>query len=283
MRQTASRVLQNALYRLGVSWVKKPRLDGTHVVEVDGLKVQLDMAQSTHARIYAEGTFEPELSNVIERAARAGDVFVDIGANFGWHTLRLLSRRPDVTASYAFEPSRRSLGWLEAGIRANNLGGRVVARQLAIGKAPGSVTLKHFTGLGLVNSSVYALADWPCEEEHVEMVTLDSIIPTLPKAPALIKCDVEGGERDVLEGARSLLAGKFGDPPIWFLEANYETSGMAGYFPWELVDIARAQSKYEGFVIRDGRVTAMAGPRALRNGDTLILAVRALHAERLAL
>ncbi len=281
MRAAASRALQAALYRLGVSWVKRPRLDGTHLVAIEDIKVLLDFSQQTHSRIYNVGTFEPELSRVIERAARSGDVFIDIGANFGWHSLRLLTRRPDVAASYAFEPSRKSLSWLEAGIRANGLDGRVVPRQVALGKQPGRVTLKHFKGLGMVNSSTYHLADWPCEEESVEMCTLDSIVASLPKAPALVKCDVEGGERDVLEGATELLSGRFGDPPIWFLEANYETSGMAGHWPWELVDIARAHASYRGYVIRNGLVTEMAGPRTLRHGDTLILAIPELHATRL--
>jgi FkbM family methyltransferase len=232
--------------------------------------------------MYREGTLEPELTRIIALLARPNDVFVDIGANVGWHSLSLLRHRPDVRMSYAFEPARRTFEMLEAGVTANGLAARCKIRQCAIGQHETSMRLKSFATFGSTHSSMYPLADWPYTEEDVPVFSLDMLARDFVSLPSLIKCDVEGAERDVLLGASELMSGRAGPPPIWLLEANYETSGMAGFFPYQLLELAAARATYEGFIIREGRVVPLPSPTSLRHGDTLILAVPAVHRERLA-
>ncbi|MEM8931476.1 MAG: FkbM family methyltransferase [Acidobacteriota bacterium] len=212
-------------------------------------------------------------------AVRDGDVALDIGTNFGWHSLHL-ARHAAVRRVYAFEPSSRTLDLFRRSVEANALGASIDARRVALGREVGDATLKTFSALDSAHASIYPLADLEFEEESVLVVPLDDLIPELVASPAIVKCDVEGSEMDVLLGAVGLLAGRFGPPPIWFLEANYETSGMAGYFPWQLIETAREQADYGGYTLRDGRVVPMSHPRALRHGDTLILATPEAHAER---
>jgi hypothetical protein len=141
--------------------------------------------------------------------------------------------------------------------------------------------LKTFPGLDAMHASIYPLGDCSYQEEEVELDTLDSQARRFVAPAAVIKCDVEGSERDVLLGAEGILSGEFGPPPIWLLEANYETAGMAGYFPWQLIDIAAAHAPYEGYYLRDGRIRPLPCKTSLRHGDTLILALPELHRERL--
>ncbi|MEP6913212.1 MAG: FkbM family methyltransferase [bacterium] len=258
----------------------RPR--GVLVHKVDDLRFALDFAYPNQRHIYEQGVFETELTNIISRLSVAEDVFVDIGANFGWHSLALLTRRPDVSCSYAFEPSSKMFGLLRESIALNKLEGRCHARQLAITDRNGLSTLKTFADLDPMHASLYPLADWSYEEEEVELSTLDSQVRVFSKPPSVIKCDVEGGERDVLLGAQDVLAGRYGTPPVWLLEANYEAAGMAGFFPWDLIDIACQRAPYQAFCIRNKRVVSVLHRTYLRHGDTLILAIPEEHGRRLA-
>lgn len=279
---TGTRIIRRMLAHLFPSHFGNATPRGVQLCDFGGVKVQLDFATAAHVGMYRSGAFEPELTQVISRLARRDDVFVDIGANVGWHTLSLLTRRPDVARSYAFEPSKRTFDMLVAGIEANDLTGRCRARNIALSNAPGRASFKTFPEFGSTHSSLYALADWPYVEEDVELDTLDNVAHSFDAAPAIIKCDVEGGERDVLLGATGVLSGRFGPPPIWLLEANYESAGMAGYFPYDLIDIAAKHAPYEPFSIREGRIVPLRKRAALRHGDTLVLAIPAQHADRLA-
>lgn len=258
-----------------------PEPDGVRVVEIDGVRIPLDFSQHTHRMVYRRRDFEPALGRALLEVVRPGDVFVDIGTNFGWHSLRLAVRRPDLGAFHAFEPAARSRALFELGVEANGLGDRITVHPAALGSKAGRAALKHFAGLGLVNASIYPLADLEFEEEWVEIGTLDDCIPSFQAPPNVIKCDVEGSELDVLHGSEALLAGRFGPPPIWFLEANYETAGMAGYFPWQLIEKAREFGDYRGYHLRQGQIREMPGPRALRHGETLVLAIPEIHSNRL--
>jgi hypothetical protein len=84
----------------------------------------------------------------------------------------------------------------------------------------------------------------------------------------------------VLLGSAKLMAGGFGPPPLWFLEANYETAAMAGYFPWELAEIA-ARYDYRSYTIRESHAVELRSSRGLRHGDVLILAIPPSHQDRL--
>ena len=226
--------------------------------------------------------FEPPVTELLGRLANAGEAFVDIGANFGYHSLTLLARRPDVPCAYAFEPSREMCDLLAASVTANGFGHRCEVRRLALGGTKGSVTLRTFQGLDPMHASVYPLGDLPYAEELVTVDTLDSLVPGFGARVGLVKCDVEGSERDVLLGAKALLSGAFGPPPIWLLEVNYETAAMAGYFPWHLIEIATQLNAYESFHIRNGRVAKLPDNRALRHGETLILAMPSIHTSQLS-
>lgn len=281
----------NPLLRLGKRvagrlFPSPPEPEGVQVLEIDGVHVPLDFSQHTHRMVYRRRSFEPALTEALLSVVRPGDVFVDIGTNFGWHSLQLAVRRPGLRALHAVEPSARSLALFRRGVEANGLGDRIRTHHLALGKEPGSATLKYFAGLGLVNASIYPLADLEYEEETVEVRTLDALAASFEAPPAVIKCDVEGSELDVLRGAVGVLSGGQGaagepaPPPIWFLEANYETAGMAGYFPWQLIETARQHADYRGYHLRAGGIREMPHSRALRHGETLVLAVPEHHRSR---
>jgi FkbM family methyltransferase len=255
---------------------------GANIFSFDGVKIALDFAYPNHRSIYLRGGFEPELTRVLQRAVRPGDVFVDIGANFGWYTNWLLVKEPALRAVYAFEPLAAIFGLLERSLRANRCEGRCVAQQLAVGAKPGTLSIKKFAGLDPMHASFYPLADLPFEEEAVCVEPLDALVREMVAVPAVIKCDVDGAERDVLLGSAKLMTGAFGPPPMWFLEANHEIAAMAGYIPWELAEMA-AKYGYRGYTIRESHAVELRSNSGLRHNDVLILAIPASHHDRLML
>lgn len=261
--------------------VQPEQLRGVRSTEINGLQFHLNLDEHTHRRIYQRKEFEPELTAVLLRCIGPNAVFYDIGANFGWHTINVLGRHRDAR-SYSFEPSRSAYKLLQAGLEANGLTGRATCHQMGLSSSPGEATLHTFVGeyLGGVNASFYPLGDSKSTTESVPLATLDSVVEENGAWPTVIKCDVEGSELDVLRGAKNVLSGKKGEPPLWFLETNYETSGMAGFFPWQLLEEAQKHADYEGFYVRDGRVKPLPSKAALRHGDCLVLGVPSLHASR---
>jgi FkbM family methyltransferase len=257
------------------------RRSGAYLCDFDGVKVMLDFGIRQHRAMHQEAAYEMETTVLLHRLLRPGDVLVDIGANMGWYSLTTLVKCPQVRMAYAYEPSRQMHDLLCRGIAANRLQERCQAKRLALSDKPGTLTLKNFSALDPMHSSLYALADLPYVEEQIEVNTLDAEAASFVGPPAVIKCDVEGSERDVLRGAREVLRGKFGAPPIWFLEANYETSGMAGYFPWQLIETAAECAPYQGYFIRQGRILPLPGRTALRHSEMLILAIPDVHGAQL--
>jgi FkbM family methyltransferase len=181
--------------------------------------------------------------------------------------------------AYSVEPQQRNFDLLMLGVHANNLAMRCDARRLVIASEKGKVTLKRFKGLDSMHTSAYPLGDLPYDEEEVASETVDGLVDTFKAPPAVIKCDVEGSELSVLKGAHETLSGKKGTPPIWFMEANYETSAMAGYFPWDLVGLGTPYG-YRAYAIRGGNI-APVSPKGLRHGDALVLAIPDIHGSRL--
>src|ERR1051325_430249 len=73
---------------------------GTHLCDFDGFKLMLDFSKPGHKAIYRQGEFEPEVTSILAKLIRPGESFVDIGANIGWHTISVLTKRPDLLISY---------------------------------------------------------------------------------------------------------------------------------------------------------------------------------------
>ncbi len=250
------------------------------LADIDGVRFALDLSMPNHRSVLRARAFEPELTSALERVLEPGDVFVDVGSNFGWYAVRVATRYP-VEHVYAFEPSARLSRLLRGSIAANHCEGTCAVHSVALSSAGGQSSLRTFKGLDPMHSSLHQLGDAAYEEEPVTLDTLDRVSMDFVAQPSVVKCDVEGGEKDVLLGSAAVLGGGRANPPIWFLEANYETAAMAGFFPSDLIDIAQAAAPYSPYYIRGGKVVPLPSRHSLRHGDALILAIKSLHRRRL--
>jgi FkbM family methyltransferase len=152
---------------------------------------------------------EPELAILPELMPHRGTA-VDVGANQGFFAYALAAVADRVVA---FEPNpdyARFARWM--------LRGRAEVHEVALSDEPGRGTffvpvsdsgmVLHFAG-----SLKHAHGQFPTVKAYaVEVTTLDSLGVTDVR---FIKADVEGNEREVLDGARAIIAR---DRPVILLE-----------------------------------------------------------------
>lgn len=142
------------------------------------------------------------------RYLRAGDHFVDIGANIGTYSSFAAAFVPgiEVTAVEPGEPFER----LTENLRANGID-PARAHNCAVGGFDGTV---EFTiGKDVMNSIA---VDTDELTRTVRQITLDSLGTGQP--PSLVKIDVEGAELDVFCGAAETLDAD--RPPVLLFELN---------------------------------------------------------------
>lgn len=143
---------------------------------------------------------------------RPGDGFVDVGANIGIYSL-LASSVPDVRV-VAFEPASVAYHRARKNIALNGVGDSVAILPFAAGSANGSVLVTSDLD---VKNRVVPNGTTGSVEEAV-MIALDGLgSPPMPARVDVIKVDVEGGELDVLRGARDLIRR---DEPALIVEVN---------------------------------------------------------------
>ena len=134
----------------------------------------------------------------------------DIGANVGMYTVALspLARRV-----IAFEPVPHNLGTLRQAIRLAGVK-NVDVHALALSDATRTARFSVPVNQGFYGG-YYIAAFHEQGELEVRTSTIDALIRDGLPAPDFIKCDVEGAETQVINGARGLLSRA---RPVWLLE-----------------------------------------------------------------
>ena len=146
----------------------------------------------------------PEMSFVLH-FLRPGDLFLDIGANVGSYSVLAAACGSEIIA---FEPGERYEDLLR-NMRINGI--EADCRRLALGDRNG--TVRFTSGLDSINR---AAVDGESAGE-IEVRRLDDIVN---RAPALIKCDVEGYEAAVVAGGLRT----FGSAEAIIMELNGQGS-----------------------------------------------------------
>lgn len=194
--------------------------------------------------ILFQGYFEYQESLFIRRFLKPGDLFVDIGANIGWHSMLAAARVGPAGRVVAFEPATRAFLRLTRNIDLNRF------RQ---------IEAFHF---GLSDRD--AIFDiYPCEEansganslygagtpiERVRVRSGDEVMNELGiSAIDLCKIDVEGAEMDVLAGLSEALRNRL--IRALMIEINPESLMRAGRSADELIAMLAGQ----GFQLQEVR------------------------------
>ena len=158
------------------------------------------------------GVWETFVDDILCALARPGQVFIDVGANQGYYTVKLGYLVGKAGAVFSFEPNPELYRFLFDNVSINGLASRVKTYCVAAGDAPGQSVLRfpyHNMGGGRVaipGNTVTRQADGidggSC---LVDIARIDDVLPVGTVAD-LIKIDVEGYEPLVIRGMGETLA-----------------------------------------------------------------------------
>jgi FkbM family methyltransferase len=162
------------------------------------------------------GAFEPHMVELFDTLVKPGDTVLDIGANIGCTSILFGSRAQRVVS---FEPSPTTFAFLQKNVQASGLQ-NIDTRNVGLGKTAGrfelTFSVDNRSG-GFVSNQMQASAGH--QVEAIEIVQGDSFLNEAGLGRVdFIKIDVEGFERDVIEGLRDSISA---NRPIVTLELNH--------------------------------------------------------------
>lgn len=177
--------------------------EGSFVLDIGG--------QCRHVRFNARNTqfgalylpqslpvYEPETSALLDRLVADGDVFLDVGANWGWYSLLIASRPGFAGTVHAFEPFPSTFVDLAAVVDQAGLARTIHCHEVALADKSGTLDMGFSDG---IQSGLARLGEKG--GVTVRLARLDDL--DLP-APDVVKIDAEDHELEVLRGAERTIA-----------------------------------------------------------------------------
>lgn len=249
--------------------------DGTLVATRFGPRFRV-RADGMHGTIYAWGHYEPHVTGVLIDLVRSGETVCDVGANAGWYTVVLAWHGAEV---HAFEPLARHVDLVRENVAVNGLGERVRINRTALGSAPGTLTIHTFDGLPGGQASATRMGRADARPHACPVTTLDVYVAGAGVGEvALIKCDVEGHEVEVIRGGRRLLGGP--RAPLFVFEVSpgcLEDRGLTGT---DVQEALESVGYTDFYALREEGVSRIPD----RVGDEFgeVLAAKPGHRDRLA-
>lgn len=176
-------------------------------------------------KIYTD--FEPSTTQLISKTLKNGDVFIDIGANFGFFSILAASIVGKDGRVFSVEASPLVLPHL---VRNTKDFEQIRILPSAVGNFTG--TTEFYLTNDFVNSGI-ALSPFlgDAEKTHIPIDTLDNLLQkeaSFNGRVDFMKCDVQGDEMAVLEGARKTIEMNKNLrmivewAPAWMLNAGFD-------------------------------------------------------------
>jgi FkbM family methyltransferase len=170
-------------------------------VEIEGHKIFLDPNDALDLSI--NPGYEPELTGLIQRQTKPGNVAVDIGANIGYYTLILARCVGPQGRVFAFEPDPVNFALLKKNVETNGYANVVLVNKALSDKAASAKLFLATDNLG--DHRIFDPGDGR-RSIPIETVALDDFMADPPVSVDVIKMDVQGAEYRALRGMRSVLA-----------------------------------------------------------------------------
>jgi FkbM family methyltransferase len=172
-----------------------------------GLIIQIYLANDLSRPVFIGGCIDPNEFAFLDSVLKEGMVFVDAGANEGLYSLFASRCVGPSGRVFSFEPSQREFHRLGCNLQINGLQ-NVHAVQAALAEAPGEMELRiadsSHAGQNTLGKFIYQVP--LLRTERVSAQTLDGFASESGLTRLdILKLDVEGAERRVLEGSRKVL------------------------------------------------------------------------------
>lgn len=151
--------------------------------------------------------YEPPTRNLIERTLRRGDLFVDVGAHWGFFTFQAATHPAGDIEVVAFEPELMNATILSENVARNNSANVAVVCAACGDESKLAPLITNSTMRHCVDGADPRFAERK-PSKWVPVVTLDVALGNLQQRKGrrlIVKIDAEGFEPNIIAGAESLL------------------------------------------------------------------------------
>ena len=210
----------------------------------DNFYMLLNPTEHIQQQLFWYGYYEKELSDLLKKSVKPGDVFLDLGANIGYFSLLVASNSPSAKV-ISFEPVAGLFQNMNDNISLNNIK-NISTINVAVGEINEEKELFVSAPDNLGMSSFHQPENFSGKTERVRVVTIDDWFETsgLPGID-IIKLDIEGSELAALKGMKEVLQEQ---KPFLIVEINPGTLSMFNLRPSDIYDHLK-QLHFEGFLI----------------------------------
>lgn len=214
----------------------------------DGRRFSINLTSGMDTSVFFFGEYEQNLTDIVVKLLRKGDVCLDVGANFGWYSTLFYKHCGASGAVHSFEPMPETFGQLERNYKLMGEPENVFLNNLALGDRRDTITINLFEGEPAGHASISAEGHAGATAFECEMVTLDSYLEKHKLDDVnFVKLDVEGAELLFLKGAEKLFKQK--TPPIFLIEMALATSKNFGYVPNDLIEFIKERAAYDFYAV----------------------------------
>jgi FkbM family methyltransferase len=148
---------------------------------------------------------ELEMLKTFQQYLKPGDILIDIGANFGLHTLYAAKLLRNEGRVFAFEPVASNLNLLEKHIALNGLNESITVVSKAVSNSQETSLSFYLPSEEMTVTASFNRTGENLLKIEVENTRLDDYWESVNLPIKLIKIDVEGAELEVLRGAEKVL------------------------------------------------------------------------------
>jgi FkbM family methyltransferase len=185
-------------------------------------------------QLVIDGTYQDEVLVALEHLLRPGEVFWDIGANYGFMSIYVDKHFDGAVRTFAFEPNPVVLSELRRNLDLNRTRSVEVVETClsdSVGESQFFTSADHSWNATLIPA--FADAYGQNVPITVKTSTIDDVLRAVP-APNAIKLDVEGSEHLVIRGGTQFLSRA--RVPI-VAEYNVESIRGAGLTPEQYLEM----------------------------------------------
>jgi FkbM family methyltransferase len=212
--------------------------------KTDGIKLSCQRPDKRTApfEILNFDEYESSDATLLFRLIRNGQTVFDIGANIGWYSISLSKRFPNSTI-YSFEPLKNTFDNLSRNVQIN---GSTNIKLHNFGFSNANQTLVFYSSphTSVSNSAMDITGEKEATQVACLVKKLDDFLIDINTTVDFIKCDVEGAELFVYEGATKTLEKH---KPIVFTEMLRKWSAKYDYHPNDIIELFN-QLNYRCFV-----------------------------------
>jgi FkbM family methyltransferase len=209
---TMNSVVRISLQEAADGWAILPsslkRPDGTPRFNLNFPKHLVTDPGAVHLVANEAGNgYEPPTRDIVERILRRGDLFVDVGAHWGFFALQAATHPAGEIDVIAFEPDLMNATILSENVARNQLS-NVTVICAACGSEFGLASLMTNSTMGHSIRGADLRIDGTGPSKWVSVVTLDGALASLQKHVGqriILKIDAESFEPHIISGAKSLL------------------------------------------------------------------------------